>query len=455
MIINKKLLLNLLSIRNILTTFFYISSFIFVLGLINIWIFNSYIDNLQNTALLKSNSYEAHEEQTVETKLLLRCLHLYCYKYIDKDNNVYNIIYTIADDRVIIKLKEAPNEQFKVLLLNGNLTENFNMLLPIGTKGSYLIIHTQDRIKLVFDILSKLYFVLSMLLFVFITWFRYITIKHGTYDQRSYKMYVENTIKGNVTEMLHHEINAPLSILQVTYDNVNRSIAERKITLTDTEQKTLEGFKYSLERINTVINFLRQDKHFKQVEKSTILRLVKRVIYDVNILNVIKLDLEMDRVTKHILKHYELGDSLTIGHFLNILNIMVVNSKEAGATTITVEAKVIDNNTHMLLYIKDNGKGIRDKDGKIFKDSENIITQFGYTSKERKDYDRYGKIKTYLKNLFNIRIVDTDSGRGIGLFMVKTILDQAHGHLKLIDTGENGTTFEIMIPVHSAGPDNL
>lgn len=451
--INKKMLSSLLNIRQILITLAYVIGIIFILGIFNISIFNFYIEKMYSSNIKLMERFKVDHLPDIKSKLLIKCSYIYCYRYIDVDQKVYDINFLYTTQGIDITFIPIKNINFYMTWFNEHLTSGFNLAIKLEN-GGYLVINTQERIGLLIEIMGYTYTVLSIILCCVIFWLRWLRVKYEFYDKRSYKMYVENTIKGNVTEMLHHEINAPLSILQVAHGTLLEFIKSRHVTLSEKEQKSLEGLEFSIKRINSIVDYLRQDKQFRYIDKNTVYRLTKRVIQDINILSVIKIDYDMDKGTRSLLKHYELTEDINTGRFLNVLNIMIVNAKEAGATMITYQARLIDNDM-MALRIKDNGKGIRDRNGKLFKNSQNIIVQFGYTSKERKDYENYGVIKNILRRLFNIRVADTESSRGIGLFMVKDILEKAHGEFTLIDTTENGTTFEITFPVRPANPEAL
>lgn len=444
-----KQIFNLNSLVKVLLQIFFC---ILVIGVMNLVIFTQYVNKLHDLSVGRINKMEISPKLPLEERLLAKCTYTYCLYIKLNTGEVYKIIYIYEhnnNNNNNLKLKFIETDTvITPNIISPILTSNFNLKVDI-LNGNQLIINTQERIFLIFEILFKLYITISVVLFFFFYFLRYKSIKHENYNTKKETLYTEKVIKGNVTEMLHHELNAPLSILKVAKEVLHKSVAKRGLVLTEYEKEHIEGLDFSITRIDAIIDYLRQDKHFKIANNNHLFSIVDRTINDINILNVNKLKLHVEDKDKEMLSKYKLADSISTGSMLNILNIMCTNSMEANASKITASCNGVDRGIWLYLRITDNGKGIRDKKGNIFTNSENVITQYGYTSKE--DRKETSKFLTWLENiyfkLFKGRIITTKSNRGIGLFMVKTILQDAGGYFKLIETNSKGTTFELKIPI--------
>ena len=111
--------------------------------------------------------------------------------------------------------------------------------------------------------------------------------------------------------------------------------------------------------------------------------------------------------------------NLAAGNFLNILNILFTNSIEANATYIVVSVSE-KNGTAVTLTVADNGSGIKNIPAGV--DISRSIFNYGVSFK-------------------NNKTVIT----GVGLYMAMNLLTEAGGDIKIRDTSDKGTSFDMVV----------
>lgn len=96
---------------------------------------------------------------------------------------------------------------------------------------------------------------------------------------------------------------------------------------------------------------------------------------------------------------------------LNLLYNAIESINDKGRVSIQIDSKK-DNKARVL--IKDNGTGIA-------KELQHKIFEFGFTTKIE--------------------------GNGLGLYICKSLMKEQYGDINLVESNEQGTTFEILIPI--------
>lgn len=432
--------------KNLLALFLMLISVTSVMSIIVYVMYNNLYTN--NGKLLRTVYIPKGYE--FENKLLAKCKTINCKEVI-----VY--IETGGIDRYILSKNNKTADKLTLIGHNEEDEYIFNNYL---TKNFDLIIHDDENIKYILNNAEyiELLIYLTLITYIIVTLFFLSTMFYNAkynytnnlYERGSYKLYTESKIQGNISEMLHHEISAPISILEscaIEYSNLIESIQ-----LTDKQKSEYEhirnGVIFSLDRLNSILMNLYQTRDIKKEHNASIYVALKHIVNTVNSLQIGKLTdtfvVESDRTLDKIAVNPTLGN----GNFLNIMNIMLTNSIEAGATNIEYKAEVI-NSKFIYLYVKDNGRGIRDKNNDLLPLSQvNIIMNYGYSTKDKKG-NHIVKINRWKKFLsyFGLRVISTETNRGIGLYMVKMLLLKAGGNLKVVETKDSGTTFELKIPI--------
>lgn len=384
----------------------------------------------------------------------------------DEDSKLISKDTYIKDERGLLRLTSDKIENYQTY---------YNLDYILDYNGTIILVDNTDNKNL---ILSLLYWNTGLFIFLFLliqSRMLYISVNTNIIDVSYHRTNIESKLQRDITESLHHEMGAPISIVRSTvadlykvmypcstskdgicslYCKDNKVTCE--ITCSDCKFKYLKresdvkaldiysGIMYSLDRIQAI---LEQTGNTKQIKYSNgnicIYNILTNVIDANNNFRVIKLDAEYHDLD--ILKTYAVGHGLHNGDVLNIIHSHVVNSIEAKATRITFQARLIDNNTKVELYFKDNGFGIKNKFGELIdvKDRESIFT-YGYSSKDMegnqieidKDSNIIGRIQT-----------NSPSVRGAGLYVNREIVRKAKGDIYVVDTSNYGTIFKIIIPV--------
>ena len=257
---------------------------------------------------------------------------------------------------------------------------------------------------------------------------------------------MELSLQRNITEMIHHELNAPVALLTSQIDelyfkefSIRHELKFEPITEKEKETYPLyEDIYFSIDRINYVLTTLARSKHIKFNNGTVpLLLIIKNMESSINAFKLEKIKVNVSN--KDILQRYSVVKQLGNGALMNILHILFTNSIEAYSSIIDISCEVLDNTT-LNLYIKDNGSGVKDHKGKFIKDDR--IFKNGYTTKRNLDTE-----KGFFSSLFD-KIEYVDNGdRGIGLFMVRNILNSSGGNIELYDTSEEGTTFKLTLPI--------
>lgn len=317
------------------------------------------------------------------------------------------------------------------------LTETYKYVITNFKTGNTFIINN----SYLFETVNKIFFYLTLsigLIFIALTIILfYYYSKHKKYEEIQQKNYIENKAQANISEMINHEINTPLAILKTSLKNISKAKA--------TEEQ-IKGIKYALESLDAVVELLNNNKLIRYSGKNiTIKELIIQNIKNINRSNIGKLKLNFVNDIK-LLEEKAVNPKLGNGNLLNLIHILFNNALEAGANEINISC-FYSGNESAIINIKDNGRGIRDCNGSILnpKKALNIITQYGYSTKSVKNKKQYWFEK--LLRLFKIIVYETKTGRGVGLYVCKIMLEKNNGKLSIIDTSETGTEFSITLPV--------
>ena len=322
------------------------------------------------------------------------------------------------------------------------------------TKEGSLIIKYNNQIYLVDDllyfnsILNLTYIlavILGLLYVLFVIYMAMVLYKNSVYEKGAYKMYVENKLQRDVTEMIHHEMNMPIAIIRGMIDDihdiVNNDLCKRNVLNVNDKFDNME---LALQRIESVLQLLQEAKHIKyNYTNISIFKILENIIACINSFSLSKLKVSYEG--KNNMLKYTTDITLPPGSLLNIINVMVTNSKEAKALNIHFKAEVTKPG-YMDLFIKDDGMGIRDKYNRIIKTSR--IFEWGYSSKDDKGNHVLNKSRIIrFLNFLGINIENKTHLRGIGLYVNRAILRKIGGDIILLETSETGTLFQIVLPI--------
>jgi nitrogen fixation/metabolism regulation signal transduction histidine kinase len=240
-----------------------------------------------------------------------------------------------------------------------------------------------------------------------------------TYTYRGYIIIIED-----VTELLHlrqgeiwqemakqlmHELKNPLTPISLSIERLKRKFIDGSVDFNDIFIENLDMIKEEVERLSRLLN------HFNNFA-----RMPKAVFKEFNLkkllTNSIKLyELDQEKNIK-IRFNYNCKDEIISGDkllFKQVLVNLFKNSIESigeklGEIIITVN----ENDEFVTILFKDNGIGIK---------------------------------KEELSKIFDLYYSKKKGGTGLGLTMVRRIIDEHSGNIRVESTVGKGTTFKIQL----------
>jgi len=226
--------------------------------------------------------------------------------------------------------------------------------------------------------------IISLLIIILIVYLFYKSIRNLN-RQENKILQLHTTI-----DSIAHELNTPITTLKFsivqTPDSETRSLLERQIA--------------RLENIVKSIHYSESDSLFidqNEIEKyvSDLQKRYPAVNFKINI----------DFKNKHVIRHND---------FVQIMDNLIDNSVKYGAENLDI---VINDQIEIL--VADDGIGIPKEDHQFI-------------------YEKYYRV---VRNE-NMNV----NGLGVGLFLVKTTLDQYKGKITVKSNADKGVTFKIEIP---------
>lgn len=329
-----------------------------------------------------------------------------------------------------------------------------------------------NRMVLLTFILISIFLTIPSL-FVYI----YIMVKiniRSRLNKGLYKSELEGRLQRDLTEVLHHELGVPISIMETNIDeliyrfypcvNDKSKVCTAAIPtenteldkcascqfnkpLTDRDEENIIIIKdllFALDRIKSILKIISNSKKIRFSNGTVpIYAICENIISSINSFKLRKIS--ADYVNLDVIKNYSVKANLGNGNLLNILHVLINNAIEAGADKVVIESNLISDET-MSIRVRDNGTGIRDSNNKCVLD--NKIFTYGYTTKDEDNNRSNDKsMLRFILALLGFNLVCNKSTRGIGLYISKVILEKNGGDIRLIDTTPYGTTFELIIPI--------
>ncbi|MEJ8804506.1 PAS domain-containing sensor histidine kinase [Pontibacter sp. H249] len=219
-----------------------------------------------------------------------------------------------------------------------------------------------------------------------------------------------------------HDLKAPILnidglVQRLTYLFEQKGIQDQELEkLVGYIQKSVNRFKSTIEDLTTISRLKRTlDEEGKEEQ------VVVQTVFDDILADVMFLSKEFE-LPCQIKSNFEVKTLyFSRKNFRSILYNLLSNSIKYRSQTnpCQIEVKTFREDDWVVLAVKDNGLGISQKDQK------NLFTMFK-------------------------RFHDHVDGSGIGLYIVKRIVDNAGGHIKLTSKVGEGTEFKVYFPVKGA-----
>jgi len=223
----------------------------------------------------------------------------------------------------------------------------------------------------------------------------------------------------NITENIHHELNTPLEVIDNKVEKIYRTINNLPSDRTELKKilkKLNEDFDFIKTGSEQIFTVLEKMKGFKHLRYSNGNKSLKDIINGgFKIINISNTNFKYK--IDDILNNYIIGNSnIKNADFLSIILNHIKNSLEANSSKIYILFSG-EKDGYIFIRIIDNGNGIP-------KEACKKIFQANFSTKK------------------------SDSGvRGNGMYLNKQIMLNGKGDIKLIETSNRGTTFELKIPV--------
>jgi len=285
--------------------------------------------------------------------------------------------------------------------------------------------------------------------------------------KKNIKTVLEGKLQYTVAGSMHHEMLGPITVIKDLFDEIREAMLiyyvddcgdcpikkQRRKTDIHIPRRTIidyiEKISSSIDRLHGVLALLRESKDNRYSNgNKNIATLTSNLFATTSIFT--------SRHFEYVIKNEELLKTLHLkklpnGEFMNILSNLVTNSVEAKCSKVILECKLVTPGLLQMFCI-DNGTGVLGKDGKIIKASEyDLIFAYGVSSKDLSGNVVYDK-RTWLSNLvrtifYKPELFTSESGRGLGMYVIRETLKKYDGEISLHKTSTNGTIFKLLIPV--------
>lgn len=243
-------------------------------------------------------------------------------------------------------------------------------------------------------------------------------------EKIAYEKAIElENIKSEFFSNISHEFKTPLNIILATMQVINKNIENKNITTN--EDVTLEKYMYSIRQncyrllrlVNNIIDISKIDYGYYNIQ-----------LGNYNIVSVVE-DITMSVLEYVNNKGIELVFDTEIEEkiiacdpdkieriILNLLSNAIKYTKKDGMIFVSIK----EENNDIYISISDNGIGI---------------------PKEKKDkiFERYAQVDN--------KLTRKNNGSGIGLSLVKSLVEMHDGDIKVESSINKGSTFIIRLPV--------
>jgi len=241
------------------------------------------------------------------------------------------------------------------------------------------------------------------------------------------KYSLESDMRMVIAATAHHEMLTPIAVIRATLSKLEEMWVN-KICPTSTDG-TFRLLWSTVDRLESVLTQMSADRNITNSTGASILETVESTIQSLQVICT-EFKFKYKIIDAEVISNIY-SNKLSTGTVSNIFNNLVKNSLEAGADRIRIVPNARDNFLDILVI--DNGVGISTKtDPNI-----NRVFDLGYSSKDR-----------------SISIIDANkdlskdiSYRGDGLHLVKIILKNVGGCIKLVSTSCKGTVFMVTLPI--------
>ena len=277
------------------------------------------------------------------------------------------------------------------------------------------------------------------------------------------KFKLEGKLQLIIAESAHHEMMTPVATIKTSITEVTRLIENNNLSNKGCScaRKAYDNRLYeamgiitdSVCRLEAVLTQMSDSKQTKYGSSTkSFYDLIQSSGKSLQIFHTTS-NFEIEVRNVELLKNCR-PSLLSNGVILNILNNLIKNAVEAGASKVVFDAKKKKNSSNINIYIVDNGMGIPS----IYNGYHDNVFKLGYTSKEDIPISLHSErsvilgyiqhtIKGLLGRNLNTHTSAQRTTRGVGLYLAKEILNMVKGDIEIISTSPDGTSFRITTAV--------
>jgi signal transduction histidine kinase len=217
-----------------------------------------------------------------------------------------------------------------------------------------------------------------------------------------------------MAKQVAHEIKNPLTPMKLSVQHLQRAWKDQHVNLNEIMQRFTQTL---VEQIDTLSNIATEFSNFAQMPRANYENVdLKNIVQ-----NIVNLYLQNEKVEVRFEEARKIPCEIYADkeQMLRVFTNLVKNAEQAIPLDRKgmIEVKLFTENSHCVVSVKDNGHGIsEDKIPKIF--TPNFTTKTG--------------------------------GTGLGLAMVKNIVENSNGKIWFETAEEKGTTFFVSLPVYES-----
>lgn len=421
-------------------------------------VYDSYVNSDSTTLISFGAQDDSVNIEFIPEYMLSQCFKYNCSSimlYVEGHSVIYKI-HTISRDITNVNGIEVAVYNYSVLssiLLDKVDLQNYHRAKHVPNLLYRINSYELDKgIQNILNIIMVAFIVILLTIgyFIFV-----LLMKKVVFNSKIIKFELEADLNKNITDVLHHELLAPYSIISNELDTIIHTIEKEKDIKSKREElcNQLNNCRLACDSIYNIINLFNRSKRLKTGSrfKPSLVELITDSFENVKLFNInpnIKLKLE----NKSMLNIYTVAQDFGNGGFCNIFTVLFNNAIEAYANTLTIKSSIhrekiySKSNATLKIIVSDDGTGIRVSPiSKIFK--YGVSTK--YINTEQTLYD---KIINFSKRMFFIlaRIKLSElkySPRGIGLAVVKKYIESYGGEIKAFNNEETGASFVMTIPI--------
>jgi len=348
---------------------------------------------------------------------------LYNSKYYVIGGKIYKNNKKFKNDSFSFHAEKLKSFGYKNIRINTNILgqDYLETLIYIGIPDEESIDGIYYNTKDLFELYLFVFFISSMAIIILVLISKKDGIKKGGMlyanisNERELIM-KERTLSYKANN-INHELSSPLTAMSTRVRKLKRLVKRVLSSCACKEDEEINALFLSIftniEQIDATLNNSTKYNN-RRDELSNIGHYIQEAF---DTIGEERVSLQKATIKiAHLIREYDIDNStgLSNGSFINIIVNHIKNSLEANATEIVFTVSNI-HKCKMTILITDNGNGIP---------ADKVSSVFAYKESTK------------------------GTGRGVGMYINRSLLLDCGGNERLVSTSKRGTTFELIIPVN-------